>query len=308
METTTENTVLTESPSSTPLLGELADTPESTQVKAPETTEAPFYYFQTVENFVQLDSDLRSPSELFRNDKSIGDLPKPQVDLVASIPSSVTIQGRTYEIDLNSLEMIGRQARCRVKNVESASNIGPFISFDAINGQMIGAVDFYFYEMSEEERGMTPLEQAKSAVQSMFPFVNFDHYTVYSNSFANNAYDPSGLNSIMFRGCIGGIHTSQYINVSFNNQRIDGIYLQKPFDFEYLTQEHLDSIHENEHQKVMDSLIEYVRNGNEIYEPILNEKYLVWVKDDEYALIYEIDIQEKMYGFYNRIKVCFFLR
>ena len=287
------------------------EAPSETTPTVAITTTEPAYYFQTVDNFVELNSDFRGPSHIFRHDeKSQMDYEIPSIGVTATIPPSVVIDGETYELNVSSRKVIGRNVRYKIKNVSATvGTVDPYVSFDGINGNLTGFSGFEVRPLTSEEKQLDPVTLAQALVSQYLPHISMEGYQSFQNTITEKQYDSAFLGTVSFRKYINGYETEQMIHVSFHQGTLRGVYAQNVYNTEDLDLSALDRIDKEDTEKIIDSLIEYVRNGHKIVEPELWSKMIVLMPDGRYAIQYDIIIRldDPEFPWEDRISACIYL-
>ena len=276
------------------------------------TTAEQVYYFQTADNFVELDSQMMGPSDIFRHDEeAFGKEGPPNVKVTADIPSSVEINGVTYEIDPASKEVCGRTVEVGLKGVVSGvDSLKPFVRFDAINGNMTGFSGFKIRNLTAEEKKTDPIELAKTIISDYLPNISLEGYKVTKNEIENMNYEGAFLDGVAFRKYIGDYAAEEIVYVTFHEGALYGAYSHRMYSTENLGSTLIDKIDKKENEKIILSLIDYVKNGHTIKEPELWMKSIVWMPDGRYAIRYDIIIKlddPDLPSYSDRISACIYL-
>ena len=280
------------------------------------TTAEQVYYFQTADNFVELDSGVRGPSFFFRHDReSFGETGEPNVRITATIPSSIEINGVTYNLNTTPIKQSGRDVYLKIQGVSGvSSNLTPQISIDAVTGKLLGIHNVNFYKLSASEKEMQPVDLAKQLIADFLPDIPLEEYELWSETvsdplYGNGSYDTAVFSTVKFKSKTQGYSTEKELNVVFFNGYVCRVTAYNPYLYEDLDLSSLERINKDETEKIILSLIDYVRNGNKIKEPKLFDKSIVLMSDGRYAIRYDIDIQldDPEQPWEDRISACIYL-
>lgn len=256
----------------------------------------PTYYFMTLDNFEEVETDYRHSSSLFRHtaSKDAGSgLYQPPV--TATLPRSIEINGNVFQLEQYAYVRVGTNVTFKLKGSSIAS-----VTFDAVTGEILGLVnssrnEFPFHTTTQEERQKSYLERALAAVRQYLPQVDIENFEVeynFETDTSNSFGVGTGSGSIEFRRYIGGYATNEGVVVSFLEGELKSIHSAgighfKNFDPNLL------QFDQAQHESAIASFLDYVRNGQEINEPKRQSTWIVRTADGRYAIQYTNEISLK---------------
>ena len=289
------------------------EAPSETTPTVAITTTEPAYYFQTVDNFVELKSDFRGPSHIFRHEEeSYGQGGTPTFSVSAEIPATITLNGVAYALKTTPRTVMTRSVRVAPIDADPYgiyTSLTQFVGFDAIDGTLTEFYGFEVEKLSDTQKEMAPVDLAKAMIAKYLPHVPVEQYELFSDSVTGKNYDEVFLGTVSFRRYIKGYSTTETLNVTFHLGSLCGIVSTTLNSNEDLDLSALDRIDKEDTEKIIDSLIEYVRNGHKIVEPELWSKMIVLMPDGRYAIQYDIIIRldDPEFPWSDRISACIYL-
>ena len=283
-------------------------TPVATTPKIPTTEKT--YYYQTVDNFFEIESDMRGSSEYFRHDETVlSELKSPTVEVTATIPSSVVWGNQTYQLTEEPIERSGRDLYYGItdhaQDIYDAETITPYVVIDAITGKVNGMRGVYLQSLTSEQLAMEWEALARSILATYLPHVDLSGFVVDQVTANENGY--GAMNLFRMRHYIDGYMTDKFIQVAVNQGKILDVMVQNYNNYEELDLSSLAKIDQEEHQKILNSYIDYAKNGNVIEEPKYSYTRIAWAEDGKYLLEYNIVIKVKDTAYRDWLKLCIVL-
>ena len=269
------------------------ESPVTTMLNAEQTE--PEYYYQTVDNFFEIESDMRGSSEYFRHDETVlRTVSAPVIEATATIPSSVTVGDFTFQLTAEPIERSGRDLRYGITNgTPFSEDVPSYVVYDAVNGKMNGVFHMAFQSLTSEEANMEWEALAKLLIATYLPHVDLTDYVVIQNSDPDSSKGYDFPHLYKMQAQIDGYLTDRFIQVFVDKNKIVDVVSLNTYNYEELDRTLLEKTDQEEHQKILESYIDYVRNGNSILEPKYQETYVAWLEDGSYALQYTVVIKLK---------------
>lgn len=196
------------------------------------------------------------------------------------------INGTVYELEPAPYQIIGREVRFRVKDVSVYSVVKEaMVAFDAIDGNIIMIWGFPFHQSTNEERSLSKVERAKLAIAQYLPHIDLSQFKTDIEVDETLGGNHTGF--VDFQLMIEGYPADAICTVGFYYNEISVVYASSVSEYNNFDREFLN-FDQEEHDALIASFVEYWRNGNEITEPVLREKRLVWTASGRYAIDYSV--------------------